>query len=234
MKSKFQIGDLVVLNSHPLLRDFTIDEFYKLTSPILLIKEIHQETNIKVFSGEFEPAQIADKFKYICVYFDTDSTSFRQMSVFESLISSFKNLKFHRNPSKKSGQSLVVEVAAYENAEYKFGSVVHLKTLRLELRKKYGLTISQKPRKGESDDSKNNEEKLFSKLAYPPFTSPRFILSGITSNRDRKIKNKKKVAKVLYKVGWYNSKEKKMSYELLPREFFVSEKTIDNKDMEQS
>ena len=220
MKSKFKIGDIVVLKSHPLLFNNSIQEYYKLTSPILIVKEINRESKDKNnYSGEYENAQISDFIRYNCTYFDPEISSFKDMLIYESLITSFDKLLFHSN-SQDSQETLIKEVNGYRTADYNYGDIVSLKTQKLEILKKYGkpILIEDENEKKKSKQKKITE--LVSKI-FPPFTSPNFILSGIVNNEKNGVPKKKKVAKTLFKVSWYNGKDKKLSHELLPKNFFV-------------
>jgi len=222
MKSKFKIGDIVVLKSHPLLLKNTIQENFKLTSPIFFVKEIHKESKDKsLFSGDFENSQISDFTKYNCTYFDTELCSFKDILIYESLITSFKKLQFHSNHDNTSSKELIEETSNYKTSDYNYGHLVALKNHKLELRKKYGKPEVIKSAIEKTEAGKEEKSKLESKI-FPLFTSPNFILIGIVNNKANNISRKKKVAKILYKVSWFNSKDKKLSNELLPKQFFVS------------
>ncbi len=220
LKNKFDIGDIVTLKSHPLIKKHSkIKELNLLVSPLMLIKEVQFEDkkSKKVFSEEFKNAQISDLVKYVCVYFCANTNKFEEKVLFESFLVSYKKLNFHRkeeigNNHKKSVK-LIKEVKKYDSKfDYKYADVVQFKTKKLEHRKSY--------------DKKSDEH-----LKNTSYQTPDFILSGIKKEPQEKLfypngQKKKIVADVLYKVMWFNYVHQKFSEEYLPKEFFVKDLEI--------
>lgn len=213
----FEIGEIVTLNSHPLVRGHSkIIEFSAQVPPLMMVKEIFYEDDKKkkMFNEELgSDFQIADSIKYICVYFNSNKSEFVEITLYESVIKSYKELKYYKEveENKKTkfieDKLLIDEVEDYLSIDkYEFGKVVQFKTKKLEHRKSYN---------GNSEKITNNS-----------FQTPDFVLSGIKNENivdgfypDG---NPKKVfSKQLYKVIWFNHFQQKFSEQYLPKEFFV-------------
>lgn len=214
MTINFQIGDIVTLKSHPLLKSHTrIKELKLQVPPLMLVKEINVENSEKkkIYSEEVEGAKIFDSVKYCCVYFNANKSQFEEKTLFQSFLSSYTELKFYKFIEKdekyEENINLIPEVSKYKNSfKYDFGKVVQLKTKKLEHRKSY---------------EKNNES-----FKNSSFQTPDFILSGIKKESQEKLfypngELKKQSSGILYKVMWFNHYQQKFSEQYLPKEFFV-------------
>ena len=219
IKSKFKIGDIVSLKSHPLtfqengLIDLTINHI----PPFMCVKEIHFERKKKKYSAEFAGKQVADSTKYLCVYFNQYRMEFEEKFIYEGMLLKLvtDNFKFHRKydkPFDEEYKKLIVETNELNEAEYIYGKKVFFRTHKLEKRKKF---------------AEKNIDTKSSKKSAVVHTSPVFVLSGIKDNDEKSIydeKNGKPIkitADKLYRVLWYNSYQEKMSQEYMPKEFFT-------------
>jgi len=213
----FEIGEIVTLKSHPLFREHSkIIEFSTQVPPLMIVKEIfyEDEKKKKIFNEELgADFQIADLIKYNCVYFNSNKSEFIEVTLYESVLKSYKDLKYYKEVKKKEetkfidDKLLIAEVVGYSSIDvYKFGKVVQFKTKKLEQRKPYD---------GNSEKITNNSSQ-----------TPDFVLSGIKNENiidgfypDG---NPKKVfSKQLYKIVWFNHFQQKFSEQYLPKEFFV-------------
>lgn len=235
--SKFEIGDIVTLKSHPLAYQpgGLIDAYVNQIPPFMCVKEVHFEKKKKKFSADVQDIQIADYTKYLCVYFNQYRMIFEEKMIYESMLIDISDLLFHREddkPNDEEYQNLIKETKSYNievykdkegkekekcNLKYKYGERVFFKTYKLEKRKKYS-----------SIGVDHNSPKKSAVL----HTSPAFILSGYKRNDNRSISDEitghpvRKTAKILYKVLWYNSYQEKMSEEYLPMEFLTDDERI--------
>jgi hypothetical protein len=220
MGHKFNTGDIVTLKSHPLafMQNGLIDCYIKQVPPLMLVKEIHIEHKKKMFSEAKGEWQIADKVKYVCVYFNQHRTIFEEKSLYESVLISFEKLIFHRKKADGSnGVTLIKETKDYKPLEYKFGEIAFLRTYKLENRKKTKYaTLS--PESSTKTLSTN--------------TSPAFIMNGIKENDQKDLYDQRKgllirkTCQTLLKVIWYNSYQEKYSEEYVPIEFFTNDSLI--------
>jgi len=215
---KFQVGDIVALNSHPLFKSHSkIIEFSAQVPPIMLIKEIFYEDSKKkkIYSeslgGDYK---IADLIKYTCVYFNANKSEFAEVFVYETFLKSYLDLKYYRKVEDEENvkkieedKQLIGEVASYSLiTNYEFGKVIQFKTKKLEHRKSYD----------------NNTEKI----TNSSFQTPDFILSGIKQeiNTDLFYQDgtpKRVISSNFIKVTWFNHFQQKNSEQYLPIEFFV-------------
>lgn len=214
---KFQVGDIVALNSHPLFKTHSkILEFSAQVPPIMLIKEVFYEDvkKKKIFSEELGNGYpIADLIKYTCIYFNANKSEFVEVFVYEAFLKSYLELKYFREVSDgevkkiEEDKQLIGEVAKYTPMKaYEFGKVIQFKTKKLEHRKSYD----------------GNTEKI----TNSSFQTPDFILGGIKNEiitdlfyHDGTLK--RIVSKQLLKVIWFNHFQQKNSEQFLPFEFFV-------------
>jgi hypothetical protein len=221
MKHKYDIGDIVTIKSHPLafMKDGLIDCYIKQVPPLMFVKEIHIEHKKKMFSEAKGEWQIADKVKYLCVYYNQHRTIFEEKFLYESVLLSFEKLIFHRKKIDlaNDGVTLITETKNYKPLEYKYGDLAFLKTYKLEKRKKTKYaTIST-----------DSTTKTFS-----THTSPAFIMNGIKENETKDLYDQKKgelirkTCKTLLKVIWYNSYQEKYSEEFVPIDFFTNDALI--------
>lgn len=214
---KFQIGEIVTLNSHPLLKSHSkIIEFSAQVPPLMLVKEVfyEDEKKKKIYSEELGiNFPIADLIKYTCVYFNANKSEFVDIIVYEPLLKSYKELKYYREV--KDGEAikieldkqLIAEVQTYISAsKYQFGKVIQLKTKKLEQRKSYDGNVE--------------------KISNSSFQTPDFVLCGIKKDIPNDLfyhdgTPKRIVSNTLYKVIWFNHFQQKNSEHFLPVEFFV-------------
>lgn len=222
---KFHIGDIVTLQSHPLAfqENGLIDASINQIPPLMCIKEIHFEKKKNKYSAENEGKQIADKTKYLCVYFNQHRMIFEEKFIYESMLIGLDDLLFHRKddkPYEGDYQSLIEETKQFkplESEHYEYGKLVFFKTYKLEKRKKFA--------------SAGLEERKNKKSAVV-HTSPAFVLSGIKINDQKSIYNEKDgkpiktTSETLFKVLWYNSYQEKMSEVYLPKELFTDDERI--------
>jgi hypothetical protein len=210
----FIVGSIVTLKSHPLFIKHTIDIFSNQVPPLMIVKEvIYENDKKKLFSDELEDCKIADDIKYICIYFNNNKSEFVEVTVYHSFLKNYDQLKFNRQLDEKgkatrSEISLIDEVKNYKSADYEFGSVVRLKTNKLERRKTFNAN--------------------FDTAIKVSFTSPDFILTGLKKEILTDLfyhdgKPKRKASDILYKVMWYNHFQQKFSEQYLPKEFFVED-----------
>lgn len=234
--SEFLIGDIVTLQSHPLAfqENGLIDASINQIPPLMCIKEIHFEKKKNTYSAENEGRQIADKTKYLCVYFNQYRMIFEEKMIYKSMLIGLGNLKFHRKDEKteEDGKTLIEETDSYNKVEindddnrlikksnisYEYGKRVFFKTYKLEKRKKFA--------------SAGLVERTNRKSAVV-HTSPAFVLSGIKINDQKSIYNEKDgkpiktTSETLFKVLWYNSYQEKMSEVYLPKELFTDDERI--------
>lgn len=217
----FKIGAIVTIKSHPLLSSTPkrINEFPAQVPPLMLIKEVifEKEDKKKVFSNEIEKAQIADVVKYVCVFFNANKSEFVEKEVYHSLLKSYLELKYYREPDKDKkkidiDKQLITEVSNYTLvSDYLYGKRVQFKTKKLEHRKSYSTSSERVP--GSS------------------FQTPDFILSGIKNEEQKDLffqdgKPKRHITKQSYKVMWFNHVQQKFSEHYLPKEFFVEDLEI--------
>ncbi|QYS85481.1 hypothetical protein JJC03_09610 [Flavobacterium oreochromis] len=156
----FIIGDIVAIKSHPLFRNHhKIIEFPAQTSPLMLVKEVfyEDEQKKKVYCEE-TGNQISGLSKCTCIYFNANKSEFIEVVIYSELLEKYDKLKYNKeNEANNSGTTLVEEVESYNDADYKYGSVIQFKTKKLEHRKSYD----------------NNNEKI----SNISFQTPDFVLS---------------------------------------------------------
>jgi len=206
----YNIGDIVTLKSHPLLKNNTPKNSKKQFPPLLLIKEaIFENKKKKLFSDEIPNAKIADNLKYLCVYFNDRKSEFVEIPLYHAYLASYKGLKLleEKKDDKKAQKSkvikedkrLIIDGEEYKPKEYEFGTLTQFKTCKLESRKV----------------DKNMK-----------FSSPDFVLTGIKREVSNDLfyhdgKPKRKISEIFYKVMWFNHYQNKFSEKYLPKEFFI-------------
>ncbi|WP_442847187.1 hypothetical protein [Leeuwenhoekiella sp. H156] len=231
-RKKFKIGSIVTLKSHPLAfqPNGEMDVYINQIPPFMCVKEIHIERNKKKFSDESHNKQIADNLKYLCVYFNQQRMIFEEKFVYHEMLLSVDDMTFNRaNEKSDDYMTLIEETNGYDIAEYDFGKRVFFKTFKLERRKKFKKYIQKHSNDSSSSEASEAQYKSKSNLTH---TSPAFILDGVKPNDSKSVYDtktgrlKKKTAKTLYKVLWYNAYQEKFSQEYFPKDFFVDDENI--------
>jgi len=228
----FEICDIVTLKTHPLKDKFRIKGDAKIVPPLMMIKEVHIEDKKKRIFDEDLGVKIADRFKYLCVYFDDNKMEFKEIFVYHSMLINFDQLKYERisldMTISDSSETLIEEIKGYKTPNYTFGKVLYFKTKKLEIYKKKS---SKKIVLQGGDTSKSKEVKEINEsLQYLVcYASPDFIVSGLKLNDKKNSffndgKPRKLVSKKLVKVLWFNSVQLKNSEQYLPIDFFTDVK----------
>lgn len=234
----YNVGDLVVFKTHPLLNSFRIKGDSKYVPPVMIIKEVHYENNKKKTHDEVTGNKISEKTKYICVYFDDNRSEFVESTHYYSELKKFDELKIERISSDgklyDSSQTIIEEINSYGLLSYEFAKIVRFKTKKLEIYKK--RSSKKIPlKKGEVVD----EKKIKTIIQYVVnYTSPDFILTGYKKNDSTNLfyhngKKKRVVSDTLIKVKWFNPIKNKYSEQFLPIEFFTDKMKLE-KESENS
>tara|TARA_R110002051_G_scaffold211999_1_gene277170 strand:- start:86 stop:757 length:672 start_codon:yes stop_codon:yes gene_type:complete len=221
MKNVFVIGDIVTLKSHPLLEDEFIKGDGKLVPPLMLVTEIFIEDKKKRTHSEVLGKKIADKIKYVCIFFDDNRTEFKKVTIYESMLSEFPE-------RKKDDKKQKIPTSEKYLKDYVFGNNVNFKTNLLELSKqrKSKKTDERKNLKAKGKVDPISISEVTTTLNVVNFSSPKFVLCGIKKNEITNDfypngEERKVVSKILYKVKWFNSNQMKFSEEFLPAECFI-------------
>jgi hypothetical protein len=227
VKNSFNIGDVVTYLTHPLFLNLRIKGDSRYVPPIMIIKEVLLENKQKKTFDEETGKQIAERIKYICVYFDDNKSDFVEVHLYESMLRTFEDLRFER--ISKSGnriedyKTLTDEVKGYSIPIYRFGGIVYFKTKKLEIYKK--RTSKKIPLLQGSDDVEKIKEVLQYVVNY---ATPDFVMCGFKKENytdlfygDGKVK---RLAPVNFlKVKWFNPFQQKFSEIYLPEEFFTGD-----------
>lgn len=230
MKNEIIIGDIVTLKSHPLLKEKYIKGDGKLVPPIMVVKEVFYEDKKKRTHSEELGKEIADKVKFSCVFFDDNRTEFKEVFLYESMISNYPNEKDVRIESKiDKTQNEEKELNKKYLEDYIFGGIVTFKTKYFELSKqrkskKIDERVNLKP-KDKEDPVKKSETTTIQNIVN--YSTPDFVLCGIkkSENKNEFYPNgevKKVVSEILYKIKWFNSNQMKFSEVYLPAECFTN------------
>lgn len=229
----FKISDIVTLKTHPLKGKFRIKGDGKIVPPLMMIKEVHIEDEKKRVFDEELGVQIADRFKYLCVYFDDNRMEFKELFIYEPMLIKFDELKFERISNDKqisdNTKSLIEEIKGYKAPVYEYGKTIHFRTKKLEMYKKKSskkITLCKaKSNESESQTVDDIKESLQYLVCY---SSPDFIISGIKLNDNKNSffsngKARKIVSEKLIKVLWFNPIQQKNSEQYLPLDFFTDQ-----------
>lgn len=222
MTNKFTVGDLVTFKTHPLLSEFYIKGDGKYVPPIMIVKEVLFESKQKKEFDDTSGNKIAERIKYICVYFDDNKSEFLESHLYESQIISFRNLKIAKNDDKPKSDNyidVITEVGSYKNGfVYEFGKIVYFKTKKLEALKK---------RESSKIELVEGEEKKKTTIQYVVnYITPDFLISGYKKESHSDLfynngKPKRIASTDLIKVKWFNPAQHKFSEQFLPMEFFI-------------
>ncbi|MDO7170630.1 hypothetical protein [Mariniflexile sp. AS56] len=226
LDNQFKIGNIVTFKTHPLLYDRYIKGDGKLVPPFMVVIEVFFEDEKKKVVDTSNGKTIAERIKYTCIFFDDNKNEFKELIVYESMLMDFT--KFYI--SKMDGntvedpeyKSLIDEVSGYKNPSYKYGNIIYFKTKKLEiLKKRSSVKTEIKKEKG-----KPVEEKKETIQYVVNYSTPEFVLCGYKEELGEDLfypngEKKKIVAKVLYKVKWFNSNQMKFSEQYLPKKCFI-------------
>ncbi|MBY0487339.1 MAG: hypothetical protein K2P85_09175 [Flavobacteriaceae bacterium] len=231
MEKEFEIGNYVTFKTHPLLYNMYIKGDGKYVPPIMLIKEILFENKEKKEFDEATGEKIADREKFICVYFDDNKSEFVEVHLYKSQLSGIEYLKIARVNEKKSeseSTSLISEVLAYDKMSYEYGKIVYFKTKKIEaLKKRESSKIDVSTKKIDGEDTEiENEEKKITRHYVVNYITPDFVVSGFKKETYNDLfygngKPKRKVSTELIKVKWFNPFQQKFTEQFLPIEFFI-------------
>lgn len=227
MKNKYSVGSIVTFKTHPLFEDFRIQGDGKYVPPIMMVKEVFIENKKKRTHDEESGKKIADRVKYICVYFDDDKSEFIESTIYQSFIETYKELKIERISEtgiiSDESQTIIEEIESYlkNPFKYKFGKIVKFITKKIEIyKKRSSKKITERKGKIEIDQIKSTIQYIVN------YTSPDFVICGLKKNEEKNMFYedgglKRQVAENLLKVKWFNPVQKKFSEQYLPIEFFT-------------
>ena len=229
--NKFNIGDVVTYLTHPLFLSLRIKGDSRYVPPIMIVKEVFLENKQKKTFDEETGKQIAERIKYICIYFDDNKSEFIEVHLYEAMLRTFEDLRFER--ISKDGtriedyKSLTDEVKGYPIPAYKYGGIVFFKTKKLEIYKK--RTSKKIPLKEGSDDVHKIKEVLQYVVNY---ATPDFVMCGFKKENYTDLfygdgKVKRLAPQNFLKVKWFNPFQQKFSDQYLPEEFFTDEDMFD-------
>ncbi len=130
LKNQFIIGEIVTFKSHPLLYDLEIRGDGKLVPPFMIVKEVYFEDKKKKVVDTSNGKTIAERIKYVCVFFDDNKTEFKEVTVYESMLLNYNKFFIARMDEKKPVYkiddkdkiSLITEISNYKNAKYLYGN----------------------------------------------------------------------------------------------------------------
>jgi len=224
-KNKFRVGDIVTFKNHPLLYDYEIRGDGKYVPPIMVVKEVIFENSQKKTHDEVTGKKIAEKIKYICIYFDDNKSEFIESHLYESSLEHFKILHIGRIDDPKRldehHENLVDEISRYPlSPSYEYGKIIYFKTKKLEiLKKRASKTVSSI--KGKSQ----TEEKITLQYVVS-YSTPDFVTIGFKKETYNDLffndgKVKRYVSTDFVKIQWYNPIQQKFSEQLLPIECFT-------------
>ena len=144
MKNKYSIGNIVTFKTHPLLYDLRIKGDGKFVPPFMVIKQVFFEDKKKQIADDKTGEIIAERIKYICIYFDDNKSEFKEATIYESMLESFENIfigrvkEFEETEKEAYVSFLISEAKGYVSAKYIYGNIVYFKTKKLKfLKKKY-------------------------------------------------------------------------------------------------
>jgi hypothetical protein len=248
MNNKYPIGCIVTFKSHPLLYDFRIKGDGKLVPPFMIVKEAFIEDKKKKIVDDITGEQIAERIKYTCVFFDDNKTDFKDVILYESMLTSYEDIFIAkmdgRIKTKESGyESLIEEASKYTVPKYNYGNIIYFKTKKFEIFKKRSSIKSTRTFLSDEELSKLSAKDVIEKNSFDRketmqyvvnYSTPEFILSGIKKeNHDNLFypngDTRKVVSEVLYKVKWFNSNQMKFSEIYLPAECFTDKQPFETK-----
>ena len=223
--NRFKVGDIVTYKTHPLLYDFYIKGDGKYVPPIMLIKEVFFENKEKKTYDELSGKEIAERIKYICVYFDDNKSEFIESHLYEKMLENFSNLKIAKlsNNVNNNNNDIISEIAGYPlKPEYNYGEVLYFKTKKLEvLKKRLSIKITKDKKKVVLDE----EMEIIQYVVN--YATPDFVACGFKIEDHKDLfyndgKNKRLVSTESIKIKWFNPMQQKFSEHYLPSEFFTN------------
>jgi hypothetical protein len=248
MKNKYPVGCIVTFKSHPLLYDFMIKGDGKLVPPFMIVKEVFIEDKKKKIVDDITGEQIAERIKYTCVFFDDNQTDFKDVILYESMLTSYEEIYIAKMDgviiSKESDyKSLIKEASEYTVPKYKYGKIIYFKTKKFEIFKKRSSIKSTRTFLSDEELSKISAKDVIEKNSFDRketiqyvvnYSTPEFILSGIKKeNYDNLFYPngdiRKVVSEILYKVKWFNSNQMKFSEIYLPAECLTDKQPFETK-----
>ncbi|MDI1315795.1 hypothetical protein [Flavobacterium sp.] len=229
MVNSFEVGNLVTFKSHPLLQGYEIKGDGKYVPPIMIIKEVHFEDKKKKTHDDVSGFEIAERIKYICVYFDDNKSEFIEVHIYQNMLKSIHDLKIGRldDPDKfhKGHQNLVDEILDLPlKPSYQYAGIFYFKTKKLEVLKKRS---SIRKTSEINEDGTPTEIKRKRMIQYVVnYTTPDFIVCGYKNETYTDLfynnGDKKRLASMEFvKVKWYSPFQQKFSEQYLPIEFFT-------------
>ena len=236
IKNLFDVGDLVTFKTHPLFNSFRIKGDSKYVPPIMMIKEVLFENKQKKTNDEETGVIIAERIKYICIYFDDNKSEFVEAHLYQSMLRTFEDLmieKIDRNGNIIENYiTLIEEIKKYKQVDYAFGKTVYFKTKKIEMFKKRSskkIVLSKNEDGSFIIDLDKTKELVQYVVNY---CTPNFIICGIKKEEINDLfysdgKQKKLVSNTLLKVKWFNPFQQKFSEHFLPIEFFTDEMNFD-------
>lgn len=222
--NKFKVGDIVTYKTHPLLNDFFIKGDGKYVPPIMMIKEVFFENKLKKTFDETCGKEIAEKIKYICVYFDDNKSEFVEAHLYEKMLENFSNLKIAslNNKTIDNNIDVITEITNYPlKPEYEYGEILYFKTKKLEiLKKRSSIKITKDKKKETVDDIKEIIQYVVN------YATPDFVACGFKIEDHKDLfyndgKSKRMVSNESIKIKWFNPIQQKFSEHYLPSEFFT-------------
>ncbi|RCW91401.1 hypothetical protein [Winogradskyella arenosi] len=230
LENKFNIGDIVTFKTHPLLYDRYIKGDGKLVPPFMVVKEVFFEDKKKKIVDTSNGQIIGERIKYGCLFFDDNKNEFKDVMIYESMLSGFRNFYISRMEGEKKDEedtayvSLLDEVNEYKDASYKYGDIVYFKTKKLEILKKRS-SVKNEIVNLKGKDSKKTTTSIQNVVNY---STPEFILCGYKKEHAEDLYfsngNKKKIiSNEFFKVKWFNSHQMKFSEQFLPKESLIDE-----------
>lgn len=222
LKNKYKLGDLVVFRNHQLLYSDTIKGDGKYIPPIMVVKEVLFENKQKKTHDDITGKQIAERVKYICLYFDDNKSEFIESHLYESVLEKAEALNLGSSTSSFS---------------YKYGERICFITQKLELSKKRSstITINTIDKTVTAKNAKKTttiERETIQNVVS--FATPDFIAIGYKKESSNDLfyndgKPKRFVCSDFVKVQWYNPIQQKFSEKYLPTIFFESVPIKNNK-----
>jgi hypothetical protein len=239
MKNKFSVGCIVTFKSHPLLYNFMIKGDGKLVPPFMVVKEVFIEDEKKKVVDDITGEKIAERIKYICVFFDDNKNEFKEVTLYESMLVDYTSIFIKRFDegvpeefNKMGYKSLIEETSNDTTPEYTYGNLIYFKTKKFEVFKKRSSIKTTKllddiqdvDKEKSSDNELGRKETIQYVVNY---STPDFVLCGIKKDPQENLfypngDTRREASETLFKVKWFNSSQMKFSEIYLPAECFTA------------